>query len=1211
MEPSREKRLPRNLREDDCPKEVADVCLMPETPKWPLDPFTPPPLLQNTGPASSSKADVSAALALGSITWVAPLAWLEKTLIDSPVLEALRQSLPVPALKKDKGTSVTLVSMMSAATWMSPPSVPEARPNAEDKDSVLHQELDKDDSAMPVFAATWMSPLTLTEAVASTTPKGLTSFLEQEWAMDNSTTPVSVASAAGWMSPPSILETGPNASPKDLTSVLERATDNRTTPVSVASAAGWMSPSSLLETRADASPEEKASVLQQELCKDNSVTPVSVASAAAWMSPMSILETGPNASPEIKASVLQQEWDKGSKTTPVSVVSEVTRMSPLNSLESGPNASLEGKASFLPQGRDMDKSTTPVSMAPAAIWTSSPDIQETGPNASLEDKASALRQDQGNHNTSAPVSMACAATWMSPLNLLETGVNTSLEERASTKDSTAETDSLLWHCSRDQLSGLSRAELEGRLESTLIIMEALCLQIRACQELQRPPAHLGPADQRDVATQTILSEAKEEMQLHRDLCMELQKRYQSLQKTRQSQQVLVQMLATAIDEMKVWSSDSVLRQEMAEASFQRLHEDRRSLNQQQKQVGDLISRCLGRWCQKEEAMKKALKAKEAADRVLELFRSHAGDRIRQLERGFRAQQRLHGLLEEASELQADLSVGYGKHLEQESCLATALQSNWAQMSRDYEAWRNMTGRFRATMRRMQEEVGAARRQFTQHSEVCQKLEECTLELVLALGRVNELLTAKTHLQTELEDTQEKVTVAERKQEQLREEKEILSQQLLEKQGVIQKLEVEAKRLSQEKARVEQERDSVQRDAREVSDCREFIEQENQIARRQLTETEEELKASLSTLRERSAQLEDLKDTHEKLQQEQEAVGKELAGSKAEIQSTRASMAAFSKSLLEVEEAQTQFLEIAGFLRAALRGEVVDMAPRSRACTPGRYTPHRGLGASFVDSVLQAAAEKDVETPGIWSDTTAFTKAAPVALPTPAELEARLAACAQDLQEAAEQLRLLTSRHQRAAQEEGQGLRAENAQFRGQLESLEKQLEAETDSRDASIAKLSKTLHTQRQTEKELQEVLWDQDRRLQLLTDQSGEVMRLQEEVAQLQLALQKSETTTSALWEQLRGQNPSGADSVQEKIWLRQEVGKLRQLLLQKDDENIGLVTRNQSQVRYLEEQVFHAQQGLRRLRKTEVEIKEALSSLPADVASLVPVRSLLNLLA
>jgi len=100
---------------------------------------------------------------------------------------------------------------------------------------------------------------------------------------------------------------------------------------------------------------------------------------------------------------------------------------------------------------------------------------------------------------------------------------------AGAKDSAAETDSLLWQyvsllgegmgshgrvpspttgapsvpsCPREQLRSLPRAELEGRLESTLIIIEALSLQLRDWQDCQRPLPAVGPAGQRDAHTQT-------------------------------------------------------------------------------------------------------------------------------------------------------------------------------------------------------------------------------------------------------------------------------------------------------------------------------------------------------------------------------------------------------------------------------------------------------------------------------------------------------------------------------------------------------------------------------------------------------------------------------------------------------------------------------------------------------------------------------------
>lgn len=63
-------------------------------------------------------------------------------------------------------------------------------------------------------------------------------------------------------------------------------------------------------------------------------------------------------------------------------------------------------------------------------------------------------------------------------------------------------------CPREQLKSLPRAELEGRLESTLIIMEALSLRLRDWQESQRPLPGVGPAEQRDALTQTDVTHPK-------------------------------------------------------------------------------------------------------------------------------------------------------------------------------------------------------------------------------------------------------------------------------------------------------------------------------------------------------------------------------------------------------------------------------------------------------------------------------------------------------------------------------------------------------------------------------------------------------------------------------------------------------------------------------------------------------------------------------
>ncbi|CAI5794589.1 Hypothetical predicted protein [Podarcis lilfordi] len=1228
MEPPSQERLPGDSLRDSHPQEMAEPNLALETPKRESLPFPAlqdeksvapgsagtgrsPRSLLEAGPNASSedKASIQQEEKDSGLISVSPLSLLE---VRPNACSEDKTSVH----EQEKHNGITSVSVVPEMTWASPSWLLDARPNAslQDKSSDLHpqlslleagpnaswedkasvQEKEKDSGLTSVSVmpeVTWMSPSWLPEAGSKACSQDEGSDLHPE--KDN-----------GLISVPqlSLLEAGPNASLQDKASIQQEEKDNSLTSVS---------PLSLLEAGPNACSEDKTSVHEQE--RDNGITSVSVVPEMTWTSPSKLLDS--NVSSEDKGSILHPEKDSGLISVPQLSLPEVgpnaslqdkasvqeqeednslASVSPLRLLEAGPNASSED------QEQERDNGIISAFVSPAASQILPLNILETGLNTSPMNTASVLWQQR-----KAAASLVSAATWMSPLSLLETGVNTSLEERTLTKDSTAETDSLLWHLSQDQLRSLSRAELEEHLASSQIVVEALSREIRDCLNSQRLPACVGPADQRDAATQTPISEPSQEVQLYREMYEALWKRHDPLQKTLKNQRALVERLATATDEMRGCLLDSTFLRETAEASFQRLQDDRRSLSQQQKQLGNLISRIREKWSRIEDERKKTLRDKEAADHVLELFRKHATQRIGQLEQDCGSWRRLRTLLVEANALQSDLSGGYAKHLAEEACLATALQSNWAKMGRNYEAMRTLAGRFRVTMGQMVQRVRAAQQELAQHHEVCRKLENATQELVEALGRGNELTAAKIHLQTELEAARQKGTAAESQRDRLQEEKEILSRQLSEKQDMILKLEEEAARLSVEKARAEQERDEARREAGETAECREFIDLENQIARRQLSETELELKATLVTLWERSAQLEDLKGAHSALQQEREAVGEELASAKAEMERTQSSMEACACSLQEMDGAQTQLLEIASFLERVLQGEVVDTAPRRRPCTPRRLTPHR-FGTSFVDSILQAVAERDVETPGIWSESTAFTKAVHEGPPKPAELQDQLSTHVQDLLAVSEQLRLLASQQQRAAQEERETLQAEILRLQG----LGRELEAEVDSRDASIAQLSKTLRDRMQDEKELQEVIRQQDRKLQQLDDQSADIRILKLELDQLKSDLRSCEMERSALWEELREQKPSSADWVQEKMCLQRQVARLRELLAGKDSENMDLVMRYQGRVRHLEEHLLHAQREVKALKRTEAKIKEVMSSLPAEASHISEVRLIFDLL-
>ncbi|XP_026512394.1 sperm-associated antigen 5 [Terrapene carolina triunguis] len=654
----------------------------------------------------------------------------------------------------------------------------------------------------------------------------------------------------------------------------------------------------------------------------------------------------------------------------------------------------------------------------------------------------ALQQDAGTSVT--PVSACSAGTWMTPRALLETSMNTSVEWPVCAKDSAAETDSLLWHCSREHLSTLSRAELEGRLESTLIIIEALSCQLRDWQQSQWPVPRLGPADQRDVLTQTDVTHPKAEEQLYHDLYMATRERLKALQRTREDEQALKEELEQAREAM------------VGPGGLQ----------------GGLSPRCLAqtRGCQ-------------GAD---------------------------------------DLSTA----------------------SRELEA-------------------------------VSGRLEEVTAELQDSVAQVDQLTVANSRLGADLSTLLRDLASLQGERDELRETRADLSE--------------ETARLTREQELLRQQHDRVHQELREMTESREFIDQENRVSREQLTETENELRATLAVLRERSMQYEDLKDAYQHLQKERDTLCEELDCSKAEALGLQLIRDKLLKSSLELAQTKERLLDLTDVLQAALPGEAADAASRSRVCTP------RSGPSSFVGSVLKAVAGKGIDEEAA-GGSTAFTKVEPATPPMPAEIEESLRETVLELRAAVSHLITLSFQSQKAAHHEAQELQAKICDHQHQLESLESRLQAEIDARDANLAKLNKILGVRFQTEKELQDIVRQQEEKMLQLIDRSGEVTSLKAEVSHLKHLLRRAETEAEVLWEEVRGREPDttplDADAVQEKVWLRQEVNKLRELLLETQRDY-------QDQRRILEGKLHHAQMVLRSREEMQEKIKEMLSSIPDVVTA------------
>nr|XP_023961730.1 sperm-associated antigen 5 isoform X3 [Chrysemys picta bellii] len=701
----------------------------------------------------------------------------------------------------------------------------------------------------------------------------------------------------------------------------------------------------------------------------------------------------------------------------------------------------------------------------------------------------ALQQDAGTSVT--PVSACSAGTWMTPRALLEKSMNTSAEWPACAKDSAAETDSLLWHCSREHLSTLSRAELEGRLESTLIIIEALSCQLRDWQQNQWPVPRLGPADQRDVLTQTDVTHPKAEEQVYHDLYMATRERLKALQRTREDEQDLKEELEQAREAMRSWTVESQSFLDTANTSLRNLQEDRGTLNQQQDQVRALLSR-----------------NRSSLDKVAAKLKSCLAERD-----------------------------------EMRSRAAEALKAKDV-AARELEA-------------------------------VSGRLEEVTAELQGSVAQVDQLTVANSRLGADLSTLLRDLASLQCERDELQETRADLSE--------------ETARLTREQELLRQQHDRVHQELREMTESREFIDQENRVSREQLTETENELRATLAVLRERSMQYEDLKDAYQHLQKERDTLCEELDCSKAEALGLQLIRDKLLKSSLELAQTKERLLDLTDVLQAALPGEAADAAAWSRVCTP------RSGPSSFVGSVLKAVAGKGIDEEAA-GGSTAFTKVEPATPPMPAEIEESLQETVLELRAAVSHLITLSFQSQKAAQHEAQELQAKICDHQHQLESLESRLQAEIDARDANLAKLNKTLGVRFQTEKELQDIVRQQEEKMLQLIDRSGEVTSLKAEVSHLKHLLRRAETEAEVLWEEVRGREPDttplDADAVQEKVWLRQEVNKLRELLLETQRDY-------QDQRRILEGKLHHAQMVLRSREEMQEKIKEILSSIPDVVTA------------
>ncbi|KAM9750600.1 sperm-associated antigen 5 isoform 3-T3 [Dama dama] len=785
-----------------------------------------------------------------------------------------------------------------------------------------------------------------------------------------------------------------------------------------------------------------------------------------------------------------------------------------------------------------------------------------------------------------PFSTCSVGTWFTPPAQQERSTNTSQTGLVGTKNSASETEHLLWGRSPD-LTALSRHDLEDNLLNSLVILEVLSHQLRDWKSQQS-----GPHPKvRDSSTQTDTFPS------------EMSKKPQHLQESQEVGQALQQArnVMTRRAETLVSCCFDVLKK--LKARLQSLKAER------------------------EEAKRReelALRGKDAAETVLEVFCAHASQRISQLQQDLASMGDFRGLLKETQIQLVGLHTEQEELAQQTASLTSALQQDWIAMQLDYVTWtallsrfRQLTEKFTAKSRQTLQERDAAieeKRQVSRELEqVSSHLEDCKSQLE-RLELENSRLAADLRAQLQiLASTESQLKVLQSQHahctQDLATKDELLCRLTQSSEEQAAQWQKEEMALKHVQAKLQQQQAVLAKEVQDLKETLEFAEQENQVAHLELGQVECQLKTTLEVLRERSMQCEGLKDTVENLKVK-------LASIVAETQQQDLEkMHQYSQELGVLTE---QLHSLTLFLQTKLKEKAEpETLPISTASALSQEHPPPS-DSTFLGSAQTTEADEDAEStpvPLLGSDKSAFTRVASTVSLQPTEtpgIEKSLTEMGTKTLE----LQSLCSLLQESKEEAIRTLQQKICDLQAQLQAQEEQHQEAQKAKEVDIEKLNQTLCLRYKNEKELQEVIQQQNKKILEQIDKGGELIRLREEVTQLTRSLRRAETETKVLQETLAGQQnpdcqPMDTNWIQEKVWLSQEVDKLRVMFLEMKNEKAKLMVKFQSHRNILEENLRRSDEELKKLDDTVQHIYETLLSIPDVVKGCKELQGLLQFLS
>ncbi|XP_028314060.1 sperm-associated antigen 5 [Gouania willdenowi] len=334
-----------------------------------------------------------------------------------------------------------------------------------------------------------------------------------------------------------------------------------------------------------------------------------------------------------------------------------------------------------------------------------------------------------------------ASVGTSPVKQVNRSLNTSgLYERKrlfSVVDSCTMTDPLLWNLPSGSLEGHSRPELEQRLISSMIMVEALVQQLTAARAQACPSAGRSPSELREKLVQTEHTELSQTT-MYRDLYLEALSRIDELELNESFLQNLMQCVQDTRITMTSLSGDT----DAALSTMKEVHvivqEDHQSLvshyeymkslfeksKRTQLRMTQKVKEALQQRSDMETQMQEAVTAKEAAFNVMEQLRTHCAIEMSASEKSAESQQELLVALKQTYPQQVSLNKSYTETLSSASELLSQTADEQSSLKQELFAVQSLVQRCVPILLKLNEKAADALRERDEHmSEKDQAIEE--------------------------------------------------------------------------------------------------------------------------------------------------------------------------------------------------------------------------------------------------------------------------------------------------------------------------------------------------------------------------------------------------------------------------------------------------------------------------------------------------------